>query len=65
MEVFEIQSYVRGYHAYMDIWTPVVREVLLVKRETNNSHDVNAVAVYREDVIVGHIIPFNLDYLPT
>ena len=30
-----------------------------MKRETNNSHYVNAVAVYREDVIVGHI-PFNL-----
>ena len=30
-----------------------------MKRETNNSHCVNAVAVYREDVIVGHI-PFNL-----
>ena len=29
-----------------------------MKRETNNSHDVNAVAVYR-DIIVGHI-PFNL-----
>ena len=26
-----------------------------MKREANNSHDVNAVAVYREDVIVGHI----------
>ena len=30
-----------------------------MKRETNNSHDVNVVAVYKEDVIVGHI-PFNL-----
>ena len=29
-----------------------------MKREINNSHDVNAVAIYR-DVIVGHI-PFNL-----
>ena len=30
-----------------------------MNRETNNSHYVNAVAVYREDVIVGYI-PFNL-----
>ena len=30
-----------------------------MKIETNNSHGVNAVAVYREDAIVGRI-PFNL-----
>ena len=46
----------RGYHAYVDIWTPVIvggggGEVLLVKRETNNSHNVTAVAVYRVDTI--------------
>ena len=60
LEVFEMSIICEGLpSAYVDIWTPVVWEVLLVKRETNNSYDINAVAVYREDVIVGHI-PFNL-----
>ena len=32
LEVFEMSIiYVRGYHGYMDIWTTVIGEVLLVK----------------------------------
>ena len=33
----------RGYHAYMEIWTPVV---LVVKREPTDRHDIHAVAIY-------------------
>ncbi len=43
----------------MDRWTPVVGQILLVKREPANPVDSNAVAVYLEDSVVGHI-PFNL-----
>ena len=32
LEVVDIHSYSRGYHAYIDIWTPTVSEILLVKR---------------------------------
>ena len=46
-----IESYVRGYHAYMDIWTPVIGQALLLKREPTNSQDVHAVAIYFEDQI--------------
>ena len=35
LDVLEISSFIRGYHAYMDIWSPVQDEVLLVKREAN------------------------------
>ena len=59
VEVLEINSFIRGYHAYKDLWTPATGESLLVKREPTNSHDVNAVAVYKEAVIVGHV-PYNL-----
>ena len=59
LEVLEIQSYSRGCHAYMDNWTPAVGEMLLVRKEPTNIHDPNAVAVYREGVIVGHV-PYNL-----
>ena len=59
LEALEICSYVRGYHAYMDIWTPFQGQTLLVKREPTNSKDNNAVGVFLEDVIVGHV-PYNL-----
>ena len=45
LHVIEFQSYVRGYHAYMESWTPVAGQALVLKREPTNSHDVNAVAV--------------------
>ena len=59
LEVLEICSYVRGYHAYMNIWTPIQGQTLLVRREATNSKDNNAVAVFLDDVIVGHV-PHNL-----
>ena len=55
LHCIEIQSFLRGYHAYMDIWTPVIGQTLLVKREPTNPKDKNAVAVYEEDSIVGHV----------
>ena len=59
LEALEICSYVRGYHAYMDIWIPFQGQTLLVKREPMNSNDNNAVRIFLEDVIVGHV-PYNL-----
>ena len=53
LEVFEMSIiYVRGYHGYMDIWTTVIGEVLLVKRETNNFHDVNTVHRCRNEILI-------------
>ena len=43
----------------MDKWTPVIGQTLLVKREPTNHKDKNAVALYEDDRIVGHV-PFNL-----
>ena len=54
-----IRSYIRGYHAYIGLWTPAIGEVLLVKPEPTNEKDSNAVAVLKEDSIVGHV-PRNL-----
>ena len=59
LHCLEIQSFVRGYHAYIDNWTPAIGQTLLVKREPTNPKDKNAVAVYEEDCIVGHV-PYNL-----
>ena len=27
LQVLEIHSFLRGYHAYMEIWTPVMGEI--------------------------------------
>lgn len=59
LDVLHINSYIRGYHAYMEVWTPVINETLILKREPTNVADRSAVAVYREDQVVGHV-PYNL-----
>ena len=60
IELVEVESFVRGYHAYRDKWTPVRGETLQLNREPHNSADNFAVAVInKEDAVVGHV-PFNL-----
>ena len=46
--MFEIQSCVRGYHVYKDIWTPSVGETLSCEREEDNTADPYAVAVKKK-----------------
>lgn len=55
----EIQSYIRGYHAYKDVWAPVVGQTLVLRREPTNTKDQNAVGIYFDDLLVGHV-PCNL-----
>ena len=56
METFRVRSYIRGYHAYMDIWSPEVGDQLILRREPENVVDVNAVSVLTEmDHVVGHL----------
>ena len=43
----------------MDIWTPVLNEELILKREPSSERDRNAVAALKEEALVGHV-PFNL-----
>ena len=57
--VAEFDSYIRGYRAYRNIWSPVVGEILLLKREPDSLVDASAVAVWKEDKIVGHV-PYNI-----
>ena len=58
-ELGEVSDDIRGYHAYMNIWTPVQDEILRLIPELANSVDRNAVAVMKEGRVVGHV-PFNL-----
>ena len=57
----EIDSFVRGFHEYKDIWRPSVGEIILLdlKRERTNAKDVLAVCIQKDGVVVGHM-PRNL-----
>ena len=46
--VLKHHSYIRGYHAYVSIKTPIIGDDnLLCKQERNNKHDENAIAVLK------------------
>ena len=49
-QTFKVVSFIRGYHAYMDIWLPSVQDEHDLKREPSNKEDTNAVAVERESL---------------
>ena len=55
----EIDSFIRGFHEYRDVWQPVVGESLILKKEPTNNKDRLAVCVQKEGQIVGHV-PRNL-----
>ena len=59
---FSVLLYVRGYHAYQDIWSPFTGEVFPLEREPDDPEDVHAVTIKRASRIVGHV-PFN--FAPT
>ena len=59
LSLAEFDSFIRGFHVYKDVWTPVVGEMLLLKREPTNAVDYCAVGVYKESELVGHV-PFNI-----
>ena len=52
---FSVESIVRGYHVYKDIWAASVGEYLPCRRETTNLADRFAVAVMKGRTVVGHI----------
>ena len=59
LSVLKQNSNARGYHAYMNIWKPLIDHSLRCKREYDNIHDENAVAVIHSNHIgprvVGHV----------
>ena len=52
---FETPSYIQGYHEYQNIWTPFLQDELCGEMETVNSADKYAVAVKKNNVVVGHL----------
>ena len=46
-QAVEINSCVRGSHAYMDIWNPTLGQGRILKPEPSNYKDKHAVAVLK------------------
>ena len=55
MDSVDIPSTVRGHHIYKNVWMPRIGEELAVIVEENNEYDRHAVAVTKNDSIVGHV----------
>ncbi len=53
--VYSLESVVRGHHVYKRVWSPVMGEQLVLKCEEDNENDSRAVAVLKNDVVVGHM----------
>ena len=45
--VLQVNSFMRGYHEYQEIWTPEIGDEYELKREPLNAVDNNAVAIVR------------------
>ena len=52
---FETPSYIKGYHEYQKIWTPFLQKELCGEMESANPVDKYAVAVKKNNVVVGHL----------
>ena len=59
LDIFDIKSHIRGYHAYQDLWGPQLGDVLPIGREPANVEDKFAFAVKYEGCVIGHL-PFNI-----
>ena len=60
MEMYKVDSIVRGHHIFKEIWTPFIGEDLECKRDVSNTRDAYAVGIMQlEDTgstaIVGHV----------
>ena len=61
---FQCNSFVRGYHVYMNVWETLVGECLKSRKEPTIEMDKTAVALirinsYNEEMLVGHV-PLNI-----
>ena len=55
MVLHVVDSCVRGFHVYRDIWTPIIGEVFSCEREDGNPMDPYAVAIKRGSEVIGHV----------
>ena len=52
---FETESLIKGYHAYMNDWIPILGKILSTCPEPENKIDKYAVAVTKDTQVIGHL----------
>ena len=52
---FKTESIIKGYHAYMNNWTPILGENLLTRPKPENEIVKYAVAVTKDARMIGHL----------
>ena len=52
---FETESVIKGYHAYMNDWAPILGENLSTYPEPENEIDRYAAAVTKDARMIGHL----------
>ena len=55
LKEYELNSHIKGYHAYMMKWNPTLVEFYKSRLEPKNEFDKFAVAVEKCDAVVGHL----------
>ena len=55
MKTHVVESCVRGFHVYQDIWTPTTGEHLSCQMEDSNAFDPYAVAIRKNANVIGHV----------
>lgn len=55
MGAFLVESVVRGFHVYQEVWHATAGEELPCRRDLGNPHDPYAVAMVRVSSTVGHV----------
>ena len=53
----DIVSNIKGYHVYKSVWTPTLQEHVHGEIEPHNAVDKYAVAVKKDEKVIGHL-PF-------
>ena len=52
LSVYEVRSFIRGFHEYQHFWTPAIGEVNVLKREPTNPFDSYTAAVRKDETVV-------------
>ena len=52
---FSVNSMVRGYHVYQEVWEVHIDEVLPCVKEAGNRHYPYAITVKKDELVVGHL----------
>ena len=55
IKVLKFESYITGHHVYQYAWEPYLGEELQCRIEHENEYDKYAVAIIKNERIVGHI----------